>query len=115
MDSSLESQVELTEIMGKNKITGKKRKNDEGEGREKRGVGRAGKRQPDAIIPKSVLIADGIISPKKTQNRSRQAKKQRQAKKNQEKSKILEVEEEEVEEEEEAVVDENENVEEEQE
>ena len=98
--------------MGKNKITGKKRKNnDENDvGRQKKGPGRSVNRQPDAIIPLSVLIADGIIDPKKTQNRSRQAKKQRQAKRNQQKSKILEVEEEE--EEEEPVVDENENVEE---
>jgi len=45
------------------------------EDRKQRGKGRQYKRQPDALIPKEVLIADGIIDPKKTKKRSRTAKR----------------------------------------
>ena len=66
--------------MGKNKTPGTKRDATDGV-RQKRGGGKREKRQQDAVIPKSVLIADGVIDVKKTKNRSRTAKKQRQAQK----------------------------------
>jgi ribosomal RNA methyltransferase Nop2 len=66
--------------MGKNKTPGTKRDATDGI-RQKRGGGKREKRQQDAVIPKSVLIADGVIDVKKTKNRSRTAKKQRQAQK----------------------------------
>ena len=44
-----------------------------GDNRQKRGPGKRAKRQQDAVIPKSVLIADGIIDPVK--KKSRQQKK----------------------------------------
>merc|ERR1711976_708693 len=60
---------------------------------QKSGGGKRAKRQPDALIPKSVLIEDGVIDVKNKPNRSRQAKKQRLAAKKQKLEK-LEVEEE---------------------
>merc|ERR1711957_330282 len=66
--------------MGKNKTPGTKRDAADGV-RQKRGGGKREKRQQDAVIPKSVLIADGVIDVKKSKNRSRTAKKQRQAQK----------------------------------
>lgn len=44
---------------------GARRKED----RQQRGKGRQYKRQQDAIIPREVLIADGIIDPKKTKKK----------------------------------------------
>lgn len=48
------------------------------------------KRQPDAVIPKEVLIKDGIIDPKKTAKRSRTAKRLRKEAR-EAKAKMLEV------------------------
>jgi len=58
--------------------------------REKRGPGKAAKRQPDAVIPKSVLIEDGVIDVGKS--RSRTAKKVRANKKNDAEKRRLELE-----------------------
>jgi len=47
------------------------------EDRTQRGKGRQYKRQPDAVIPKEVLIADGMIDPKKMGSRAKARAKKR--------------------------------------